>query len=114
MQLSERGNLWIILALLAGVCYAFNNFFLGQLSKHGLMAVLYVNIPSFCLFTLVYSINLVRNRIIHGFFWRREISIFFKEEDNTVDWSIVFGVCLMSFCKLCAFSLVVITFYYAT
>jgi len=31
-QLSEKGNLWIVLALLAGICFAFNNFFLGQLS----------------------------------------------------------------------------------
>lgn len=29
LQLSEKGNLWIVLALLAGICYAFNNFFLG-------------------------------------------------------------------------------------
>lgn len=114
MQLSERGNLWIILALLAGICYAFNNFFLGQLSHHGFVAVIYVNIPSFFLFMVVYVANFIRNKIYHGFFWSREVSIFFKEEDNTLDWSIVLGVFLMSFCKFCGFCLVVQTFHYAT
>ncbi|CDW86818.1 UNKNOWN [Stylonychia lemnae] len=114
LQLSERGNLWIILALLAGICYAFNNFFLGQLSHHGFTAVIYVNIPSFCLFVVVYGVNLIRNKVIHGFFWCREVSIFFKEEDDTLDKSIVLGVCMMSLCKFFGFYMVVQTFNYAT
>ena len=56
---------------------------------------------------------MIRNKVYHGFFWSREISIFFREEDNTLDWSVVAGVVLMSICKLCGFSLVVITFHYA-
>jgi len=102
------------LALLAGICYAFNNFFLGQLSHHGLVAVIYVNIPSFFLFMVVYGVNFIRNKLVHGFYWSREISIFFKEEDNSLDWSVVLGVFLMSFCKFCGFCLVVMTFHYAT
>lgn len=75
---------------------------------------MYVNIPSFILFMGVYSINLIRNKVLHGFFWSREISIFFKEEDNSIDWVNIGGVFLMSFCKFCGFCLVVITFNYAT
>ncbi len=105
--------MWIILALLAGVCYAFNNFFIGQLSHHGFLAVVYVNIPSFFLFTIIYGINLIRNKILHGFFWSKEVSIFFKEEDNKIDWLNILGVTLMSFCKFCGFCLVVATFHYA-
>jgi hypothetical protein len=86
---------------------------LGQLSHHGFVAVIYVNIPSFIIFIVVYSINLIRNKIHHGFFWCREISIFFREEDNSLDWSIVGGVVLMSICKFCAFCLVILTFHYA-
>lgn len=112
--MSEKGNLWIILALLAGVCYAFNNFFLGQLSHHGLVAVIYVNIPSFFLFLAVYAVNLIRNKIVHGFFWRKEVSIFFKEEDESLDYSILLGVVMMSFFKFVAFCLVVLTFNYAS
>ena len=78
LQLSEKGNLWIILALMAGICYAFNNFFLGQLSHHGLVAVIYVNIPSFFLFMIVYGVNLARNKLLHGFYWCKEVSIFFR------------------------------------
>ena len=101
------------MALLAGICYAFNNFFLGQLAHHGLVAVIYVNIPSFLLFMLVYAANLLRNKYYYGFYWSRETSIFFREADNSLDWSVVLGVVLMSFCKLCGFCLVVITFHYA-
>ena len=50
---------------------------------------------------------------MHGFYWSREISIFFKEEDGSLDWGIVMGVVLMSFAKLMAFCFVVITFNYA-
>ncbi len=102
------------MALLAGVCYAFNNFFLGQLSHHGLVAVIYVNIPAFFLFVIVYIANLIRNKYIHGFYWSREISIFFKEQDNSVDWSIIFGVMMMSLMKFCAFCMVVLTFNFAS
>ena len=62
----------------------------------------------------VYGINMIRNKLIHGFYWSREISIFFKEEDNSIDWSIILGVVMMSFCKFCGFCLVVLTFNYAT
>jgi hypothetical protein len=51
--------------------------------------------------------------MIHGFFWCREVSIFFREEDNSFDWSILLGVILMSFCKFCGFCLVVLTFHFA-
>ena len=77
------------------------------------MAVIYVNIPSFLLFMLVYAANLLRNKYYYGFYWSRETSIFFRESDNSLDWSVVLGVVLMSFCKLCGFCLVVITFHYA-
>ncbi len=99
--------------MLAGICYAFNNFFLGQLSHHGLVAVIYVNIPSFFLFMAVYAINLIRNKYMYGFFWCREVSIFFKPEDKSFDWTIIGGALLMSFCKFCGFCLVVLTFHYA-
>lgn len=98
---------------MAGICYAFNNFFLGQLSHHGLVAVIYVNIPSFFLFMIVYGVNLIRNKFLHGFFWCKEVSIFFKEEDNTFDWSVLLGAVLMSLSKFCGFCLVVMTFLYA-
>lgn len=61
----------------------------------------------------VYAANAFRNKMIHGFYWSREISIFFKEEDNSLDWMNLLGVCLMSFCKFCGFCLVVVTFHYA-
>ena len=113
LQLSERGNLWILLALLSGVCYAFNNFFLGSLSHLGLVAVIYVNIPSFAIFLVIYGTNCIRNKIMHGFFWCREISIFYKEEDNSFDWVIFLGVCMLSLIKFIAFYFVVLTFKYA-
>jgi hypothetical protein len=50
---------------------------------------------------------------MYGFFWCREISIFFKAEDNTVDWYCIMGAFLMSFCKFCGFCLVVLTFHNA-
>ena len=50
---------------------------------------------------------------MHGIFWSREISIFFKEEDNSIDFSMIFGAVLMAGCKLMAFCLVVVTFHFA-
>ena len=50
---------------------------------------------------------------MHGFFWNREMSIFYKEEDNTLDWSIVLGLVLMSMCKFGGFCCVILTFSYA-
>jgi drug/metabolite transporter (DMT)-like permease len=61
----------------------------------------------------VYGVNALRNRLLHGFYWSRKISIFFNEEDDSIDWINVLGVCLMSFCKFCGFCLVVQTFQYA-
>ena len=62
---------------------------------------------------IVYLVNLIRNKIYHGFYWSKEISIFFKEEDESIDWMNVLGVFLMSFCKFCGFCLVVLTFSFA-
>lgn len=72
-----------------------------------------MNIPSFCIFTLIYGINCIRNKIMHGFYWKKEISIFFKEEDDSFDWFIFLGVCLLSLFKFIAFCFVVQTFNYA-
>jgi hypothetical protein len=76
--------------------------------------VIYVNIPSFFLFIIVYSINMIRNKMLYGFFWCKEVSIFYKEEDNTLDYSILLGVFLMSACKFLGFCMVVVTFNFAT
>lgn len=65
------------------------------------------------MFVAVYGVNFIRNKFIHGFYWSKETSIFFKEEDNSIDWGNVMGVLLMSFCKFCGFCLVVKTFQYA-
>lgn len=50
---------------------------------------------------------------MHGFFWSRELSIFYKEEDNSFDWEILMGVILMSLSKFVAFCCVIMTFNYA-
>lgn len=110
--MSDRGNLWIILALLAGVSFAFNNFFLGSLSIHGILAVVYVNIPAFFCFLTIYLINIIRNKIMHGFYWSKDISIFYKD-DGSFDWFNLMGVFAMAFAKLSGFCLVVMTFSYA-
>ena len=65
------------------------------------------------LFIVIYGINFARNKYYLGFYWSREISIFFKEADNSIDWTVVLGVVLMSACKLGGFCLVVITFHFA-
>lgn len=112
--MSERGNLWIILAILAGVSYAFNNFFLGQLAKEGILAVVYVNIPAFTFFICIYLVNCIRNKLLHGFYWSRESSIFFKDEDNSLDMGMVMAVVFMATAKFIAFYFVIVTFAYAT
>jgi len=63
---------------------------------------------------IVYGVNLLRNKVLYGFFWCKEVSIFFKEEDETLDKSIILGVCMMSSCKFLGFFMVVKTFHYAT
>jgi hypothetical protein len=73
-----------------------------------------VNIPAFFFFISIYIINCIRNKVTHGFFWSRELSIFFKEEDNTLDYEILTGVFLMAATKFCAFYVVILTFDYAT
>jgi drug/metabolite transporter (DMT)-like permease len=77
------------------------------------MAVVYVNIPSFFIFLIIYLVNFIRNKLRHGYYWSKDISIFFKEEDNSIDWFIILGVVLMSTCKFIAFCFVVLTFNYA-
>jgi drug/metabolite transporter (DMT)-like permease len=49
---------------------------------------------------------------MHGFYWSRDISIFFRDDD-TFDWFILLGVVLMSISKFIAFCFVVLTFNYA-
>lgn len=78
-----------------------------------MIAVVYVNIPSFFIFIVIYAINAIRNKILYGFYWKKEISIFFREEDQTLDWSIVAGVLMMSLCKFLGFCFVILTFNYA-
>ena len=51
------------------------------------------------IFVVVYAINYIRNKYVHGFYWSKEISIFYKEEDDTIDYTVVLGVFLMSLCK---------------
>ena len=77
------------------------------------MAVIYVNVPSFLIFICIYIANFVRNKIFYGFYWSREVSIFFKDEDESIDWHNILGVFAMSFCKFCGFCMVIITFNFA-
>jgi len=56
---------------------------------------------------VVYGVNLIRNKVVHGFFWSKEVSIFFKEDDETLDKSIILGVVMMSLCKFLGFFMVV-------
>lgn len=74
------------------------------------MAVVYVNIPAFFFFSCIYIANMIRNKVMHGFYWSRELSIFFKDDDNSLDYENVLGVILMSFTKFFAFYFVVLTF----
>ena len=57
---------------------------------------------------------MIRNKLTHGFFWSRDLSIFFKDEDNSLDYENVLGVILMSVTKFFAFYFVITTFGYAT
>jgi hypothetical protein len=61
----------------------------------------------------IYLANAVRNKIVHGFFWSKEVSIFFKEEDGTIDFHNILGATLMALCKFLGFCCVIMTFNYA-
>ena len=69
--------------------------------------------PAFFIFLFIYIANAIRNKIMHGFFWSKDISIFFKEEDGTFDYHILAGVVMLSLCKFLGFCCVVMTFNYA-
>lgn len=62
---------------------------------------------------IVYAVNLCRNRMVHGFYWSKDISIFYKEDDDSLDWSVILGVFLMSLAKFLGFCMVVVTFNFA-
>lgn len=51
---------------------------------------------------------------MHGFFWSKDVSVFFKEDDNSLDFENILGVILMALTKFCAFYFVILTFGYAT